>query len=82
MSYPLRVSLDGGATWQYAPNGVRAIYSGIELEDGRKAELALNIAAEGLITDLWAEPIVGEGRLDHLEATDSQTVDDLVAKLG
>lgn len=82
MSYPLRVSLDGGASWQDAPNGVRATYSGIEFEDGRKGELALNVTDEGVITDLWSELVVGEEHLEHLEGTDSQSIDDLIAKLG
>lgn len=42
----MRVSLDGGLTWQVAPNGVRIIHNGL----GR--ELLVNHTHEGVIIDV------------------------------
>lgn len=74
------VSLDGGKTYQPAPEGVRAIYpvTADDLPGGDcGGELHVNMTHEGIIMDVWtAEP--GE---DRNLATRSQTVDELVSEL-
>lgn len=69
----LLVSLDGGITYVPAVNGVRLIYSGIELENRQQGELHLNMTHEGLLTDVFD----GDTNL----ATDSVMYQDIVDRL-
>lgn len=69
----LLVSLDGGETYAPAVNGVRLIYSGIELEDGQQGQLQLNMTHEGMIADVY------EG--DDSIATDSVMYQDIADRL-
>lgn len=69
----LLVSLDGGVTYVPAVNGVRLIYSGIELENRQQGELHLNMTHEGLLTDVFD----GDTNL----ATDSVMYQDIVDRL-
>lgn len=49
----IKVSLDGGATFVVAGQGVRVIIDGIPIGDGEAAaELHLNVTDEGVITDV------------------------------
>lgn len=75
----IQVSLDGGATYQPAKEGVRIIYSGMPIpgEDGT-GELHLNATHEGLITDVWT---TREAPLDHNIGTSSETLDDIIGRL-
>jgi hypothetical protein len=74
-----RVSLDGGTTYQDAPQGIRVIYEVEEVpgEDG-EGEVHLNLTPEGIITDVW---VSRESSLDHNIGTQSETVDELVTRL-
>lgn len=84
MSYSLRFSVDGGKTWQPAPEGVRVVYDGITVEGPfptsphRPGMLALNLTHEGVVTDL-CEEVPGSDFI--VSTTDSQTVDDILSKL-
>lgn len=69
----LLVSLDGGVTYVPAVNGVRLIYSGVELDDDREGQLQINMTHEGMITDVY------EG--DENLATDSAMYQDIVDRL-
>jgi len=75
----VEVSLDGGATYQPAPNGVRIIYKNIMIdgEDGR-GEVHINATHEGLITDIWT---TRDEPLDHNIGTESVLIDDIVSRL-
>lgn len=83
------VSTDNGKTFTPAPEGVRLIYRGLSVWDDEDdtdapettADLAFTFTHEGVITDLWLPPVEGERELSHLEATDSATIDEIVAKL-
>ena len=68
----MKVSLDGGQTWQEAEE-VRVCYA-VETESDPKAEVVVTATNEGLITDLIEN---GE-----ITATDSETPDDFIARLG
>lgn len=69
----LLVSLDGGETYAPAVNGVRLIYSGIELENRQQGQLQLNMTHEGMIADVYD----GEDSL----ATDSVMYQEIVDRL-
>lgn len=75
----INFSIDGGVTFQEAPEGVRIIYDDVMVpgEDG-KGELHLNLTHEGLITDVWA---TRDAPLDHNIATSSEMFDDMVSRL-
>lgn len=75
----VKVSMDGGLTYQPAPNGVRIIYERVSVpgEDGL-GEVHLNATSEGLITDVW---VTREEHLDHNIGTASQMLDDIVGDL-
>jgi hypothetical protein len=50
----MRVSLDGGVTYQDVPEGVRVIYDeGLMDEDENPVELHINCTKEGVVLDLW-----------------------------
>lgn len=76
-----QVSLDGGETYQNAPNGVRLIYKRMPIpDDGYEAgELHVNATHEGLILDVWAtrKGLV----LDENIGTSSQMATDIVARM-
>ena len=71
----MKVSLDGGETYQDAPNGVRVIYDVIvDDEDGDgDGELHINLTDEGIIImDVWS---------DENHGTNSETTDEIVERL-
>jgi hypothetical protein len=76
---PIQVSLDGGATFAPAPEGVRVIYNDVMIpgEDGR-GELHLNATVDGLIADVWS---TRDQPLDHNIGTSATPLDDMVQKL-
>ena len=79
------VSLDGGATFQPAPEGVRIAYQKVMVggEDGR-GELVINATHEGWITDLWVhrnEPEVSLADYNHNIGTDCIMIEDIVSRL-
>ena len=75
----IKVSLDGGVTFQDANEGVRIVYEGVDIpgEDGT-GELHLNATHEGLVTDVWT---TREEPLDHNIGTSAQLVEDIVGDL-
>lgn len=73
----MKYSVDGGKTWNEAPDGVRVLHEGIDgFEDdfGGDVSLLLNHTYEGLITDLMDQD--GE-----VVETDSATVDEIIGHL-
>ena len=79
MSASPKVSLDGGTTYQDAPEGIRVIYEVEEVpgEDG-EGEVHINLTHEGIITDVW---VSRESSLDHNIGTQSEGIADLVERL-
>jgi hypothetical protein len=77
--FVLKVSTDGGKSFQDAKSGVRIIYGNVLIpgEDG-SGELHINVTHEGLIADVWA---TREEPLDHNIGTSSELVDDIVDRL-
>jgi hypothetical protein len=78
-SFRIKVSLDGGESFQDAKEGVRIVYEGVPIpgEDGT-GELHFNATHEGLVTDIWTNR---EEPLDHNIGTSSQLVEDIVGDL-
>lgn len=75
----IRVSLDGGMTFQDANEGVRIVYEGMEVPgEDENGQLHLNATHEGLVTDVW---VTRDEPLDHNIGTSSRLLDDLVADL-
>lgn len=77
----LLVSLDGGVTYQPAPNGVRLVYVDVPVpgeERDEEGELHINATSEGLVSDIW---VTREEPHDHNLATDSEMVDAIVSRL-
>ncbi len=78
----LLVSLDGGKTYQPAPDGVRLIRTKVMAEDAggdeTECELHLNFTDEGLIGDLWADQ--PEDETDNI-GTFSQTYGELAESM-
>lgn len=76
----MQVSLDGGATYQPAVDGVRIIYKDMPISDGYEdGELHVNATYEGLILDVWAtrEGLV----LNENIGTSAQMATDIVARM-
>lgn len=75
----LKFSIDGGVTFQEAPEGVRLIVEDVIVpgEDGC-GELHLNATQEGLIIDVWA---TRDTPLDHNIGTSSEMYDDVIDRL-
>lgn len=77
----MKVSLDGGQTYQDAPEGVRIVYDNIPVViDGEDSlgELHINHTTETVVTDLWGT------RADSLDthiATSVATVDDITPEM-
>lgn len=75
----MKISLDGGTTFQEAPNGVRIILEEQDVPgEDQAGELHFNFTGEGLVTDVWAtraEP------LDQYIATESVTFVEIIERL-
>jgi hypothetical protein len=66
----LAVSLDDGATWTPAPQGVRISLANISVPgEDALGQMDFNFTGEGLITDVW---VSREEHLDHNIATVSE----------
>jgi len=85
----LAVSIGDGQTFIDASQGVRVVYRGLNVWDDeddtdapeKPADLVFTFTHEGVVTDLWIQPVEGEKECSHLEATDSSTIDEIVARL-
>lgn len=74
----IQVSLDGGKTYQPAPQGVRIVYAGLDMPgEDEIGELHLNCTPEGVISDVWVQ----RGDESHNLATKSEMTDDIVERL-
>lgn len=71
----MKVSIDGGVSYQHAPQGVRIIYEGVGIpgENG-SGELHITATPEGVITDVWT----GTQESDQNVGTTSRTLDEMV----
>ncbi len=79
MSTVIKFSLDGGITFQEAKQGLRIVYEHIHVPgEDQPGEVHLNVAAEGVITDVW---VTREEYLDHNIGTRAELLDDLVGDL-
>jgi hypothetical protein len=73
------VSLDGGSTYQTAPNGVRIIYDKVDvIGEDEPGQVHINANSEGIITDVW---VSREEHLDHNIGTSSNTLEGIVSDL-
>jgi hypothetical protein len=75
----MAVSLDGGESYQPAPNGVRILYNDQLVPGNHKGDLHINCTNEGIIMDVWTdstEPETGENI-----GTSSETVDEIILRL-
>lgn len=78
----MQVSLDGGVTYQQAPNGVRIIYEDVPLVEPEDfGELHINATAEGLIYDAWVARVTEQGVEDINVGTRSDLVTDIAFQL-
>lgn len=79
MSTTIKVSLDGGLTYQEAQQGVRVIYACVDVQgEDAQGELHLNVTREGVIADVW---VSREEHLDHNIGSRAEFLDDLVLDL-
>ena len=74
----MKVSIDGGTTYQEAPDGVRVIYDDVDVWDGDRActieaELHVNCTHEGLIQDVIY--------FDEVGGTSSEMAQEIVDRL-
>lgn len=76
----MTVSLDGGLTYQPAPNGVRVIYHNpqLELDEYKQVKLHVNLTSEGMIRDVWGRD---HEDVDRNLGTSSVDLDTIVAEL-
>ena len=75
----MKVSLDGGVTYQPAPNGVRIVYEKVDVPgEEEQGQLHLNATSEGLITDVW---VSREEHLDHNIGTSNNSIDGIISDL-
>jgi hypothetical protein len=83
----MRVSIDGGHTWQDADNGVQIIYSDLTADNPHDIEetlggvqLLVNCTSEGLIQDV-IHPNCGENYASEYLGTSSQMAQEIVDEL-
>jgi hypothetical protein len=75
----IKVSLDGGATYQDAPSGVRIVYQDMPIPgEDANGELHVNATEEGLIMDVWA---TRDEPLDHNIGTSSEMAAEIIGRL-
>jgi hypothetical protein len=75
----MKVSLDGGVTFQEAPSGVRIIYKNVPIPgEDNLGELHITATEEKLTTDVWATRLEP---LDHNIGSSSETTDGLINRL-
>lgn len=73
------VSLDGGASYRTAPNGVRIIYDKVDvIGEDEPGQVHINANPDGIVTDVW---VSREEHLDHNIGTKHDTVDSIVSEL-
>lgn len=78
-SSEMTVSVDGGKTFEPAPNGVRVSYSSVMVcGEDEEGQMDVTLTHEGIITDLW---VSREDHLDHNIATDSRTLEDIQSEM-
>lgn len=75
----MRVSLDGGVTFQEAPHGVRIVYEDVLIpgKDGT-GELRFNATHEGLIINIWT---TRDEPLDHNIGSSAEMNEDIISRL-
>jgi hypothetical protein len=72
------VTLDGGATYVEAPQGVQMIYTELTMPgEDSDGELHVNCTEEGIILDVW----VDRPGMGHNIGTSSETADEIVERL-
>lgn len=75
----LKVSLDGGVTYQPAPSGVRILYDNVAvIGEDEPGQVHINATSEGIITDVW---VSREAHLDHNIGTSQDTAEGIAADL-
>jgi hypothetical protein len=75
----MKVSLDGGVTFQPAPSGVRIVYENVDvIGEDERGQVHINATSEGIITDVW---VSREEHLDHNIGTSNQSIDGIVSDL-
>jgi hypothetical protein len=71
-------SVDGGETFQPAPQGVRVTYEEVDVPgEDSLGQFHVNCTHEGLILDVWTN----RNDQDHNIGTSSETVDEIVERL-
>lgn len=75
----MKVSIDGGVTYQPAVNGVRIIYEDVAVRgENELGQLHISATREGIMTDVW---VSRDEHLDHNIGCESVQVDSLVNRL-
>ena len=65
----IRYSVDGGATWIDADEGIRIDITDVGSEEAELSQsMTLNFTHEGVIADLWADPEHDEACLETAAA--------------
>lgn len=78
---PIQYSVDNGVTYQEAPQGVRVIHGGVDVEiDGAEAKGAVhfNHTTEGLVVDVWGHKADGNDIPLGSQSFDTDDIVDLV----
>lgn len=71
----MKCSIDGGLTFQEAPEGVRVIFDDLMIPGEDDGELHINLTDEGIISDIW---VTREESLDHNLGTSCQPYEDML----
>lgn len=54
MKAKIKISIDGGLTFQSVSMPIRVVYESLVIDDGREvAELHLSLSDSGILSDLW-----------------------------
>lgn len=76
---PMKVSLDGGRTFEPVTGDVRVLYSNVMVDgEDEEGQMDVVLTREGIIADLW---VSREGSFDHNLGTSSQTLDELQGEM-
>lgn len=71
----MKYSIDGGLTYQEAPEGVRVVLEDVMVPGEDDGQLHINLTNEGIISDIW---VTRDEPLDHNLGTSSQMYDDMM----
>lgn len=75
----MKISLDGGVTFQDIKNDVRIVYQNVDVPgEEEKGELHITLSKEGVTSDVW---VSRDEPLDHNIGTKCDSLDNIIGDM-